>query len=102
MLVHNVYFSLQDNTPEARAKLLAACRHHLTGHPGTVFFAVGTLEEGLRRPVNDREFDVGLHIIFEDRAAHDAYQEHPRHLQFIAENKANWRQVRVFDSSAQP
>ena len=33
------------------------------------------------------------------RAAHDAYQTAPAHLQFIAENKENWRTVRVFDSN---
>jgi quinol monooxygenase YgiN len=96
-LVHNVYFSLKDKSPAARDALLAACRRHLTDHPGTVFFAVGTLSD-LDRPVNDRGFDVGLHIVFRDRAAHDAYQTHPRHLQFIEENKAGWSQVRVFDS----
>ena len=50
------------------------------------------------RPVNDREWDVGLHIVFLDRAAHDAYQDDPTHLKFIAEQKPNWAKVRVFDS----
>lgn len=97
LLVHNVYFTLKDKSPAARDALLAACRKYLTDHPGTVFFAVGTLSD-LDRPVNDREFDVGLHVIFRDRAAHDAYQTHERHLQFIEENKAGWAKVRVFDS----
>jgi hypothetical protein len=101
MLAHNGYFSLKDNSPAARAKLLQACRQHLTGHPGTVFFACGTLEEGLRRPVNDLNFDVALHVIFTDRAAHDAYQAAARHQQFIAENRDNWKLVRVFDSTVE-
>src|SRR5262245_43436722 len=75
MVAHNVYFSLKDNSPEARKKLVAACKKYLSGHPGEVFFAAGTLVEDLDRPVNDRDFDVGLHIIFKDRAAHDKYQE---------------------------
>jgi hypothetical protein len=41
---------------------------------------------------------VALHIIFKDKAAHDRYQDHPRHKQFIEENQANWKKVRVFDS----
>ena len=99
LLAHNVYFTLHTSSPAARAKLVQACRKYLTGHPGTVFFACGELEPTLQRPVNDRSFDVGLHIIFATKADHDAYQEHPRHLQFIEENKADWKQVRVFDST---
>jgi phosphoenolpyruvate carboxykinase (ATP) len=33
-----------------------------------------------------------------DKAAHDAYQVTPKHQQFAAENKANWKKVRVFDA----
>jgi hypothetical protein len=98
MLAHNVYFSLKDNSPIARQRLIAACNKYLTKHPGTVFFATGVLADALRREVNDRDFDVGLHIVFNDQAAHDRYQDAPAHLQFIAENKDNWKKVRVFDS----
>jgi Stress responsive A/B Barrel Domain len=98
MLAHNVYFSLKDNSNPAREKLLAACRKYLTGHLGTFFFACGTLASELRREVNDRDFDVALHITFGDQATHDQYQESARHRQFIAENKDNWKKVRVFDS----
>jgi hypothetical protein len=97
MLAHNVFFALKDNSAEATGTLLASCRQFLTDHPGTAFFAAGTLSD-LDREVNDRDFDVALHVIFESREAHDAYQKHARHLEFIAANKENWKQVRVFDS----
>jgi len=98
MLGHMVYFTLRDRSPAAVQKLLADCRQYLTDHPGTVFFAAGTLVPDLRRPVNQTDFDVALQVVFESRAAHDSYQAAPRHLQFIEENKANWAQVRVFDA----
>jgi hypothetical protein len=101
LLVHNVFFTLKDRAPAARQRLLDACRKYLTGHPGTVLFAAGTLAEALNRPVNVRDFDVGLHIVFQNQAAHDAYQVHERHEQFIRENRDNWAQVRVFDSLAE-
>jgi len=41
---------------------------------------------------------VVLHVVFRNKEAHDAYQEHERHVAFIDENKANWKRVRVFDS----
>jgi hypothetical protein len=98
MLSHSVFFSLHDNSPAAADRLVTASKMYLTDHPGTCFFAVGTLADEFQRPVNDRAFDVALHVIFTDRAAHDAYQQAPRHLKFIEENKANWKQVRVFDA----
>jgi hypothetical protein len=101
LLVHNVYFSLKENSPAARAKLLQSCRNNLSNHPGVIFFGCGLLEETLRRPVNDRDFDVALHIIFKDKAAHDAYQVSPRHVQFMEENRGNWQKVRVFDSTVE-
>jgi len=98
LLAHNVYFTLKDRSPAAKAKLVASCKKYLSGHPGTVFFAAGTLCEELTRPVNDRDFDVALHVIFATKADQDAYQVAPRHLEFIAEGKDNWARVRVFDS----
>jgi succinylarginine dihydrolase len=98
VLSHDVFFSLKDASDAAKAKLVAACQKYLTGHEGTVFFSVGTLASDFKRDVNDRDFDVALHVTFKDKAAHDKYQDHPRHTQFIDENKDNWKKVRVFDS----
>jgi hypothetical protein len=100
LLVHNVFFSLHDRSPGARQQLVEACRKYLPGHPGIVLFACGVLADELDREVNDRGFDVGLHIVFQDQAAHDHYQGTAAHHQFIAENSSGWKQVRVFDSVA--
>ena len=98
MLSHSVFFSLHDNSPAAIQRMVTVCKTYLTDHPGTCFFAAGTLACEFQRPVNDRAFDVALHVVFTDRAAHDAYQAHPRHKKFIEENSPNWKQVRVFDA----
>ncbi|MGA2255691.1 MAG: Dabb family protein [Thermoguttaceae bacterium] len=98
MLSHNVFFSLHDNSPAAVDRLVTACKTYLNNHPGTCFFAAGKLADEYQRPVNDRAFDVALLVVFSERAHHDAYQQAPRHLKFIEENKGNWKQVRVFDS----
>jgi hypothetical protein len=98
MLAHDVYFSLTDNSPAAKAKLTAACQKYLSGHPGTIWFAAGPLAAEFQRDVNDRDFDVALHLVFKNKAAHDQYATAERHLRFIEENKANWKKVRVFDS----
>jgi hypothetical protein len=97
MLAHNVYFSLIDRSEPAVQKLLGDCRKYLTGHPGMLFFACGTPNRELTRPVNDRDFDVALQVVFDSKSAHDAYQDAPIHQRFVTESKPNWRLVRVFD-----
>ena len=98
ILSHDVYFSLKDASPDAKKKLVAACKKYLSAHEGEVFFAAGTLAESLKREVNDLQFDVALHIVFKDMASYDNYAVAKRHQQFIDENKDNWKKVRVFDS----
>ncbi|NNJ27055.1 hypothetical protein LzC2_31520 [Planctomycetes bacterium LzC2] len=98
MINHSVYFTLQESNAEQRAGLIAACKKYLTGHEGTVYFAVGPRAEEFDREVNDKTFDVSLLVVFDSKEAHDKYAVAPRHLEFIEEQKAKWKTVRVFDS----
>jgi hypothetical protein len=97
MLAHNVYFSLNQNSDAAREKLVAACKKYLSGHPETISFAIGVMAKDLNRAVNDQGFDVSLHVVFVNKAAHDEYQNSERHLKFVEEGKDKWTR-RVFDS----
>ncbi|MGB7344096.1 MAG: Dabb family protein [Pirellulaceae bacterium] len=97
-LAHHVFFVLKDRSEAKIEELVAACQKYLDGHDGIVDFSVGTREKSLDREVNG-DFDVSLHVIFQDRAAHDAYQTVPLHLQFIEEQKDNWAKVQVLDSN---
>lgn len=97
-VAHNVYFSLNDNSDAARAEFVASCKKYLSGHPDTKFFAVGVLAKDMKRPVNDQDFDVSIHIVFTNKSAHDKYNVSEKHLKFIDENKARIKKVRVFDT----
>lgn len=97
-LMHCVYFTLHDRTAAKAAELTAACHKYLNVQPGIVFFAAGPCNAELDRPVNDRDYDVALCLVFVDKAAHDAYQTDPTHDRFIQEQKAGWARVRVFDA----
>ena len=97
-LAHMVFFSLRDRSPLARAALVAACGEYLSGHPGLLSFSAGERAADCNREVNDARFDVALHLVFRNKAAHDRYQDSKRHLQFIDQNAANWKKVRVFES----
>lgn len=97
-LAHNVFFQLKDGSPANVKALVDACHKYLNVQAGIVFFAAGPLVAELTRPVNVLDWHVGLHIVFDSKASHDAYQDDATHNQFIAENKPTWASVRVFDS----
>jgi len=99
---HIVFFKLKDGSDAGRAKLVAACDKYLSGHDGVVYYSAGVIGDDFRRDVNDRDFDVALHVVFANKAAHDKYQVAPRHEEFIKEAKAGWEKVRVFDSYITP
>jgi hypothetical protein len=101
MIGHMVYFTLNDNSPAKVQALVSACDKYLSKHQGEVYYSAGTLAKELKRDVNDVDWDVALHLVFKSKADHDKYQDAPRHTQFIEENKANWKKVRVFDSLIQ-
>lgn len=95
---HMVFFTLKDRTPANRDALLAGCKKYLGGHEGTLYFSVGTRGTEFNRDVNATDWDIALHLVFKNKAAHDKYQDAPRHLKFIEENKALWGKVAVYDS----
>ena len=97
-LAHNVFFKLKDPTEANVAALVAACKKYLNVQPGIVFFATGPICKELARDVNDQNWDVGLHLVFDSKASHDNYQDDPEHVKFVDENKPNWAGARVFDS----
>ena len=98
-LAHMVFFALKDHSAASREAFVASCQKYLTKHEGAVSFSVGTIAEDVDEPgVSVRDFDVALHVVFEDKAARDKYLVHPRHLAFVDANKAGFEKVRVFDS----
>lgn len=99
---HMVFFTLKDRSPESIARFVASCDKYLTGHEGTASYSVGVIAKDVVEPVSDRDFDVALHLVFEDKAAGASYQKSDRHTKFVEENKAHFAKVRVFDSYLQP
>jgi hypothetical protein len=97
-LAHIVFFSLAQPNDENRAKLVEGCKKYLDKHDGLVYFGVGVNAPEYDREVNDRDYDVALHLVFETAKHQDTYQTHPRHVQFVEECKDLWNKVRVFDS----
>jgi hypothetical protein len=98
-VMHDVYFYLTDRSPAARDTLVQECLKWLPGHDGILRFNVGTRVEEHTRDVNVLDYDVAITVLFESKAAHDAYQHtSERHKKFVERNKPSWAKVRVFDS----
>jgi len=97
-LIHAVFFTLHDASPAKVNELVKACHEYLTDHPGEVYFAAGPRNPAFVRPVNDQQFHVALVVVFDSKESHDIYQQAPRHNQFIELQKANRKEVRVFDA----
>ena len=95
-LAHMVFFTLAEDNAANRDTLVAACQKYLSDHDGTVYFSAGSIADDLTRDVNHRDFDVALHLVFADKAAHDVYQTHPQHLKFIEKYKQENHKMLVF------
>lgn len=98
-LAHIVFFTLAESNDANRTRLIEGCKKYLDKHDGLDYFGVGVNAPEYDRDVNDRDYDVALHLIFATAANQDVYQTHPRHLQFLAEYKSLWKRVRVFDTT---
>ena len=97
MLIHTVFFWLKKSAPKsARAALLKDCKAYLKT-PSVRRLWAGPPAPTPARPVINATYDVGITVVFDGLAGHDAYQEHPRHLKFIERNKQHWRKVAVYD-----
>jgi quinol monooxygenase YgiN len=97
MIAHNVYFTLHDRRPAAVQAMIEDCHRDLARLPGIVFYAAGTCADA-DRSSSEADFDVALHVVFQDRAALDAYMIAPKHVAFMEKYEANWKDVCAFDS----
>jgi hypothetical protein len=99
MLVHTVYFWLKDGSPAGeRERLAHSCRELLAKIPTVRHLWAGSPAETPKRDIIDASYDVGLTVILDDLPAHDVYQVHPLHLQFIARHKEHWKRVQIYDA----
>ncbi len=82
MFSHVVIFWTDPNNPSAADELIAGGEKYLKPIPGVQAFHMGRMAPS-HRPVVDQTYQVALNIIFPDKAAQDAYQVHPLHIDFV-------------------
>ncbi len=97
MFSHIVIFWTDPAKPKAADELIAGANKYLKVVPGVIFFHAGKMARS-ERSVVDQSYHVALNLIFSDKAAQDAYQSHPLHLEFVEKAfKPNCTKVVVYD-----
>jgi hypothetical protein len=97
MFVHAVYFWLrEDLSAEERATFVTLVQS-LTTIEDVYQGYIGRPAD-TDRPVIDRTYSYAEILVFQDRAAHDRYQVHPLHKQFVERCGTFWTRVQIYDS----
>lgn len=81
-LSHIVVFWADPANPAAADELVAGAKKYLPTIPGVEFIHVGKMVTS-PRPVVEQTYSVALNMVFKDQASQDAYQVHPRHIEFV-------------------
>jgi len=99
MFIHSVYFWLSDDLTEAQRTQFVEQAQALTSLDSVRHGWLGT-PAATDRPVIERSYSYALTVVFEDEAAHDAYQIDPVHDRFREECGDFWTRVLIYDSVA--
>ncbi len=97
MLIHSVYFWLKDEICEAKRQAFYEGLLGLSKIPTVEQLFVGTPANTEKRPVIDNSYTFGIIVVFKDIEAHNVYQEHSIHKNFLLEFSSYWNKVIVYD-----
>ncbi|PCJ56163.1 MAG: transcription-repair coupling factor [Planctomycetota bacterium] len=96
MIVHNVYFWLNDNVTSDEIEAFKNELKALKSIDGVVDLQLGRPAQTLRDIV-DKSYSIGLMVVFTDIEAHDRYQADVKHVNFIENNKDKWNKIQIYD-----
>ncbi len=99
--VHVVCFTLNPGTPDDRLRAqIADADALLAGIPTVRMVRSGPRDRAMQRPVSVTDFDIGLAVIFDDKAGYEVYADHPLHVEYVNRHKEGWAKVSVIDFEA--
>lgn len=98
MLVHVVAFWLVENLSDEQKADFRRGVESLGQIEDVKALYVGTPAATPPRPVIEGGYDFLLTVVLDDVAAHDRYQEHKLHQQFLADYKQWFKKVLVYDA----
>lgn len=97
MFIHVVFFWCKPGTPESVKQEMLKYAHEVMPKIPSVKQVWSGKSVPSPRDVVDSSYDVGLCVVFADKAGHDLYQPHELHNEFVRRFKDHWNRVRVFD-----
>jgi hypothetical protein len=97
MLIHSVYFWFKPDADPALVARFEAGLARLTAIPEVQTAQMGRPEATPQRSVIDATYAWALIETFADLDAHDRYQAHPIHEEFVREFGGAWQKVQVYD-----
>ncbi len=97
MFHHVVFFYLKKNLTAAQRAEFEAKLRGLLRIKTIASGYVGKPSTHAVRPIIDTTYDFAEFFVFKSHADHDAYQIDPIHQAFIADCKAYWDSVKIYD-----
>ena len=97
--VHTVFFWLKEKNNEEHGKALHSGLLKLAENELISTGFVGQPAD-TNREVIDSSYDFSITFIFKNKADQDAYQTHPKHLEFIENCSQYWQKVLVYDAES--
>jgi len=98
MLIHSVYFWLKPELTAAQRADFRRGLETLAGVKSLESIHIGSPAPIAPRPVVDSSYSFALTCVFRDVAGHDAYQTDPLHQAFLANFRASWTKVQIYDA----
>ncbi len=99
--IHVVCFTLKPGTPDDRLRAqIADADALLAGIPTVRMVRSGPRDQTMQRPVSVTDFDIGLVVVFDDKAGYEVYADHPLHLEYVQRHRDGWSRVAVIDFQA--
>lgn len=97
MLIHLVLFKLREDLSAQERERFREGIESLRDIPAVIQLWAGPPADTPPRPVVLQDYDIGLVVLLQDRVAHDQYQEHPIHQQFVQTFRNCWERITVVD-----
>lgn len=97
MLIHSVYFWLKRDADRALVSRFEDGLKRLTTIADVQTAYFGKPESTPKRAVIDDSYSWALIETFADIEAHDRYQAHPIHEEFLRAFSSSWEKVQVYD-----
>jgi hypothetical protein len=97
MIAHHVLFWLKADTTDAEKEAFLGGLKKLEEIEVVKNYHIGT-PAPIERAVVDTTYTFSLLLFFEDLAAHDVYQVHPIHKEFLEEFRVHFEKVIIYDA----